>query len=105
MGDEPKSEASRKADPRTAASVRAAFFDNYRHATSSWVGGENEIQVVVADIPHAVSSSETVWHRKHPWKGMNLSVEFAVSRTWRRTVQARGLAIVDGLLTTHARRV
>ena len=60
---------------------------------------------MVADIPHAVSSSEAVWHRKHPWKGTNLSVEFAVSRTWRRTVQARGLAIVDGLLTTHARRV
>ena len=105
MKDDPKSEAIRKADPKTAASVRVAFFANYRHATSSWVGGENEIQVVVADNPHAVSRSKTVWHRKHPWKGTNLSVEFAISRSWRRTVQARGLAIVDGLLTTHARRV
>src|SRR4051812_10388924 len=105
MGAEPKSEASRNADPKTAASVRAAFFANYRLATASWVGGENEILVVIADIPHAVSRSKTVWHRKHPWKGTNLSVEVAVSRSWRRTIQARGLAIMDVLLTTHARRL
>ncbi len=105
MGDDREFEASKPADIKTAASVRAAFFANYRLATSSWVGGENEIQVVVADIPHAVSRSETVWHRKHAWKGTNLSVEIAVSRSWRRTVQARGLTVVDGLLTTHARRL
>jgi hypothetical protein len=93
------------ADPKTTSFVRAAFRANYRLAASTWVGGENVIEVEFANLPHVVSNSIEVWHRKHSWKGTNLRVKVAVSRSWRRTVQARGVAVVDGLLTTHARRL
>ena len=93
------------ADQRTATSVRAAYRANYRLANSCWVGGENSVEVVVARTPEVVSESRTVWHRRHAWKGTNLVVKVAVSPTWSRTVEARGLAVLDGLLTTHARRV
>ena len=74
----------------------------YRLATSGWVGGENSIEVVIDDEPKATAKSTTVWHRKHSWSGTNLNVQITISRNWRRSVRARGLAVLDGLLTTHA---
>lgn len=75
---------------------------HYRLASSGWVGGENSIKVVIGDEPQATARSRTVWHRKHSWSGTNLDVRITISRSWRRSVRARGLVVLDGLLTTHA---
>lgn len=82
--------------------VASLFRANYRLASSGWVGGENEIEVVIGDEPKAFARSHKVWHRKHAWSGTDLEVCITISPTWRRSVRARGLAVLDGLLTTHA---
>jgi hypothetical protein len=82
--------------------VRGLFRDYYRLAQSSWVGGENLIGIETGDQPRATAKSLTIWHKKHPWSGTNLEVRIRVSRNWRRLVRNRGLAVLDGLLTTHA---
>lgn len=82
--------------------VEALYRKHYRLANSAWVGGENEIKVVVAEEPSAVAESRKVWHRKHAWSGTELEVRLSISPNWRRSVADCGLAVLDGLLTTHA---
>ena len=82
--------------------VRNLFRENYRLASSGWVGGENLITVVIGDRPSANTESKKVWDKKRTWPGTNLYVSLTVSPVWRRSVRARGLAVLDGLLTTHA---
>lgn len=82
--------------------VRSLFRAHYRLASSGWVGGENRIDVVLGDKPKATAESRKVWHHKHAWSGTNLDVSITISPTWRRSVRARGLVVLDGLLTTHA---
>ena len=85
--------------------VTDLYRKNYRLASGSWVGGENRIEVKLDPTPAADAVSREVWHRKHAWKGTNLDVRLTVSPTWRRSVVDRGLAVLDGLLTTHARKL
>ncbi|WP_337173511.1 hypothetical protein [Paludisphaera sp.] len=85
--------------------VASLFRANYRLAGSGWVGGGNEITVSIGDEPKASARSRKVWHRRHAWSGTDLEVGVTVSPSWRRSVHARGLAVLDGLLTTHAGRV
>lgn len=85
--------------------IESLFRNHYRLANSGWVGGENRITVEVGEEPKAIATSSKVWHRKHAWSGTNLEVQLTINRTWRRSVRARDLAVLDGLLTTHAGRV
>ena len=85
--------------------VEALYLKYYRLASSGWVGGENRITVEIDDEPTAVATSRKVWHRKHAWSGTDLEVRLSISPTWRRSVGDRGLAVLDGLLTTHAGQV
>ena len=82
--------------------VESLYRSHYRLACSGWVGGENRITVEVGEEPKATATTRKVWHRKHAWSGTNLEVHLTISRTWRRSVRERGLAVLDGLLTTHA---
>lgn len=82
--------------------VKDLFRANYRLAGSGWVGGENKITVSIGDEPKAFARSHKVWHRKHAWSGTDLEVGITVSPSWRRSVHAHGLAVLDGLLTAHA---
>jgi hypothetical protein len=85
--------------------IHGLFWRHYQYAQSSWVGGESTIDVTLSEQPKAGSQSEKVWHRKHCWSGTNLSIEINVSPRWGKKVRDRGLAVLDGLLTTHAGRV
>lgn len=82
--------------------VRDLFQANYRLASSGWVGGKSRIEVTNGDEPGASATTTKVWHKKHAWSGTNLDVRITVSPSWRRSVRTRGLAVLDGLLTTHA---
>lgn len=82
--------------------VRNLFQTNYRLTRSGWVGGESRIEVTNGDEPGASATTTKVWHKKHAWSGTNLDVRITIARAWRRSVRARGLAVLDGLLTTHA---
>ncbi len=84
--------------------VSSLFRAYYRLASSGWVGGENRITVTSGDKPSATARTKTVWHKKHAWSGTDLDVHITVSPTWRRSVRARGLSVLDGLFTTHAGR-
>lgn len=74
----------------------------YRRATSSWAGGETTNVVKCANSPAAAGRTERAWSHNGKWSGQNLTRAVNVSPRWLEQVQARGLAVVDGLLTTHA---
>jgi len=91
--------------PSVERDVESLYRKHYQLARSGWVGGENRITVEIDDEPTAVATSRKVWHRKHAWSGTDLEVRLSISPTWRRSVGDRGLAVLDGLLTTHAGQV
>jgi hypothetical protein len=87
------------------AEIEQLYRAHYRLAASGWVGGDTEITVTLSDEPSAIAESTKVWHKKHTWSGTNLEVRLTASPKWKRAVRDRGLAVLDGLLTTHAGRV
>lgn len=82
--------------------VEVLYRRHYRLAASGWVGGNNRITVEIAEEPNADVTSRKVWHRRRNWSGTDLEVRLAIGSDWRRSVADRGLAVLDGLLTTHA---
>ena len=95
---------SKKSNP-VESMISQLFCNNYRLAESRWVGGDNNANVALDEKPKAASWSRRVWHKRNCWSGTDLNVEINVSPRWRRNVRDRGLAVIDGLLTTHAGRV
>jgi len=77
----------------------------YRETCSSWVGGERNIEVRYSSVPYASGYSEKVWHEKKIRSGTNSFLIVAFAPAWATDVAARGLAVVDGMLTTHAEEV
>jgi len=73
----------------------------YRRASSAWVGGENTIRVGTGE-PGVSSTTYTVWHKKHTWKGTNLEVTLTVPQDWEATVYDRGLDVIEDRLTLSA---
>ena len=94
-----------KQKPTPEEEIRQLFRDHYRLAESNWVGGDNTINISLDETPCARSESTEVWHKKHCWSGTDLEVWITATPNWRRSVRDRGLAIIDGLLTTHAGRL
>lgn len=94
----------------TARAVRVAFrAAGYREPSDRYVGGDVEIVVRTtraAGGGDTRSVVETVWaprrRRGSPRSGVNVEHVLIVPRTWLRRVRARGLAVVDGLLTLDA---
>jgi hypothetical protein len=82
--------------------VGSLYRRHYRLAQSGWVGGENRIAVEITEEPNAAATSRRVWHRRRSWSGTNLDVRLSIGPEWRRSVAGLGLAVLDGLLTTHA---
>ena len=74
----------------------------YRQSRSSWVGGKRHIGVEYSDAPSASGYSEKVWHEKKVRSGTNSFLTVAFSPTWAMDVADQGIAVVDGMLTTHA---
>ena len=86
-------------------SVKVLYRKHYRLASGSWAGGENRIEVKLDQTPAANFEISAVREYGRKWSGTNLYVCLTVSPTWRRLVVDRGLAVLDGLLTTHARKL
>jgi len=85
-----------------AALVSRAYGEaTYRRAESAWVGGENSV-VVDLGAPTVYSRTDTVWHKRHTWRGSNLTVKLTVPRHWEKSVLGRGLAVVEERLTLAA---
>jgi hypothetical protein len=85
--------------------IRQLFRNHYRLAESRWVGGNNTIEIQFDNTPTAHSTTTKVWHKKHAWSGTDLDVWITVAPNWRRSIRDRGLAVLDGLLTTHVGRL
>lgn len=87
------------------ATVDALLDRHYRCATSSWAGGETTNQITLSEETGAIADTRKVWSRNGKWSGQNLTRRVKVSPQWQAEVHDRGLAAVDGLLTTHASSV
>lgn len=83
--------------------LRAYTACGYRVAKGAWAGGEHSVKVVMArgvqTMPGAASDTQRAWSSNGKWSGMNSSHTLTVRPTWCRDVEARGAAVVDGLLT------
>ena len=94
--------------PTLEKQVAKLYWAHYRRAQNSYAGGENTMRVLTGG-PAAGTITKllyvTQWHKGHKNTGANLDVTVTVQPTWDRSVQVRGLSVVDGLLTTHAGRV
>lgn len=101
------------ADAQTAAAVKAAKKGLYRTSKSGWAGGGHATTVHVGEkrwTSHdrsgravgASGESEKAWSSNGKWSGSNSSHEIQVPRDWLTVVQARGIAVCDGLLTLDA---
>lgn len=97
--------------------VAAANRCDYRVSKSGWAGGEHCTSVGVARNSWAPSLRRTsfrkastscsggstrVWSHNGKWSGQNSEFHFLVPSDWTQTVQAAGLAVVDGRLTLEA---
>lgn len=96
-----------KAERRSSlvAAVAAAARGLYRVSESRWAGGDHTTTVHVADHVGCSGDSRRVWSRNGKWSGKDSSHQFTVRRTWLVDVHARGLAVVDGMLTLDAEPV
>jgi hypothetical protein len=77
--------------PTPEHEIRRLFRSHYRLAESSWVGGNNTIEIQFGVTPNARSSTTKVWHKKHTWSGTDLDVWISVAPNWRRSIRDRGL--------------
>lgn len=98
------------------ARLEAAFMPAYEAAgfrqavTSAWVDDAgHSTSVYVAEhlgvVPTARSEATTVWAQGKCRSGTYSTHQFWLPRAWARRVQAKGLALIDGLLTLDAKRV
>lgn len=86
--------------------ARAALIEShYRQSGSRWVGGERTIEISVGTEPNASGASEKVWHDKKVRSGTNSHLCVTFAPTWYTDIKRAGLAIVGGLVTTHAIKV
>ncbi len=76
--------------------------ENYRQTQSHWVGGERSIEISYSDEPFAEGWSVTVWHKRKTRSGTNSFLNVAFSPTWLADVHAKGIAVIAGMVTTHA---
>ena len=77
----------------------------FRAAESRWAGGETENHVTIDATPKAEGSTDRVRSANGKWPGTNVLREVTVQPAWRTRIRDKGLAVLDGMLTTHARPV
>lgn len=97
--------ASRLAALRLQSVEDAARSCGYRRASSRWAGGHHDVVVRLlppTEAPTARGSSARVWSANGKWSGLDSVLHLSVPADWRVTVQRRGLAVIDGLLTLRA---
>ncbi|MHB8397394.1 MAG: hypothetical protein ACYDCI_00445 [Candidatus Limnocylindrales bacterium] len=94
--------ARKKAEGWIAATLGDLLDRHYRCAESRWAGGETSNHITLSDAAGASAETRKVWSKNGKWSGSNLYRRINVSPRWRREVYERQLAVVDGLVTTHA---
>lgn len=90
---------------RIEAALDTLLDRHYRCATSSWAGGETTNRVTLSDNHRAESSTYREWSKNGKWSGQSLTRYVNVSPRWLTDVRDNRLAAVDGLVTTHAKRL
>jgi len=76
--------------------------ENYRQTESQWVGGKRSITIRTSTESFAEGITEKVWHDKKVRSGTNSFLTVAFSPTWYTDVYKKGIAVVSGMVTTHA---
>jgi hypothetical protein len=61
--------------------------------------------VQYSTTPFAEGHSEKVWHKKKVRSGTNSYLAVAFSPTWWTDVATRKIAVINGMLTTHAEEI
>lgn len=88
---------------QAAPVVRQLVTRHYRCAAGRWAGGETSVSVSLSATPDAEGCAHRVWSKNGKWSGSDVVYKVAIATLWSKRVHAAGLAVVDALLTTHAR--
>ena len=98
-----KSELSQKSINRIYAQFKNYFFQNYRSAHSAWVIISNDLILKLANTPSVKTKISTQWSKNGKWRANSSDFEIAISPNWKKEVLEKGIACIDGLMTTHAK--
>ena len=91
-------------DPVREAALAAYESCSFRGCCSRWVEkGEHETRVVIDRRAGAECDTKRVWSGNGKWSGLASSHKITIRASWRKNVESRGIAVVDGLLTLDAR--
>lgn len=78
---------------------------NYRKSASRWAGGNTSVTIKFGSEPSACGASVRRWSDNGKWSGNDAELEITLDYCWRQRVQAEGLAVAGGMLTTHAVKI
>jgi hypothetical protein len=84
------------------AAVAPLMAGLFRAAATAWAGGTTRDRVTISAEARAAGVTGRVWSKNGKWSGTDLDRCVNVMPGWRAKVLGRGLAVLDGLLTTHA---
>ncbi|MHB8397393.1 MAG: hypothetical protein ACYDCI_00440 [Candidatus Limnocylindrales bacterium] len=93
--------ARKKAEGWIAATL-GDLLDRHYHCASAASGGETTNYVTLSDDAGATATAHEEWSPDGTWNLTSLYRRINVSPRWKAEVYERKLAVVDGLVTTHA---
>jgi hypothetical protein len=77
----------------------------FRKAESRWAGGNNYWKIKQGKYVSSSGKSERAWSLNGKWSGNDASFTVGVSYNWIKNVYESGIAVLNGKLTTHAKRI
>ena len=91
-------------NPVRDAALAAYESCSFRVCHSRWVEkGEHETRVVIDRRADVVCETDRVWSNNGKWSGLASTHRITIRASWRKNVESRGIAVVDGLLTLDAK--
>ena len=100
---EERAEKRRQKEEEVELHVERLVLRNYRKASGSWAGGDNDVSVGFNVTPDVQSKIYRQWSSNKKWSGNSVAHRVNVPPTWLQRVAYRKLACLDGLVTLDAK--
>lgn len=98
-----RAEKRRLKEEEVELHVERLVLQNYRKASGSWAGGDNDVSVGFNVTPDVHSNVYRQWSSNKKWSGNSVTHRVNVPPTWFQRVAYRKLGCLDGLVTLDAK--